>query len=36
VIAFSSLASNLVPDDTNEWGDVYVHDLAATHEPPGN
>lgn len=26
-VAFGSLASNLVPDDTNAEGDVFVHDL---------
>ncbi|MDO9086499.1 MAG: hypothetical protein Q7U53_09860 [Anaerolineaceae bacterium] len=26
-VAFSSLASNLVPDDTNNFSDVFVHDL---------
>jgi Tol biopolymer transport system component len=25
-VAFSSAASNLVPGDTNEWWDVFVHD----------
>jgi hypothetical protein len=27
-VAFDSLASNLVPDDTNEALDVFVHDRA--------
>jgi hypothetical protein len=27
-VAFSSLATNLVPGDTNNWLDVFVHDLA--------
>lgn len=27
-VAFDSLASNLVPNDTNESADVFVHDLA--------
>src|SRR2546426_3324673 len=25
-VAFASYASNLVPGDTNGWGDVFVHD----------
>ncbi|MCK5922840.1 MAG: carboxypeptidase regulatory-like domain-containing protein, partial [Methylococcales bacterium] len=25
-IAFSSSADNLISDDTNEWGDIFVHD----------
>jgi subtilisin family serine protease/Tol biopolymer transport system component len=25
-VAFASSASNLIPDDTNNWGDVFVHD----------
>ncbi|MCS7470455.1 S8 family serine peptidase [Stieleria sp. ICT_E10.1] len=25
-VAFSSWASNLVPGDTNSWGDIFVHD----------
>jgi Tol biopolymer transport system component len=27
-VVFTSNASNLVPDDTNLWGDVFVHNLA--------
>ncbi len=27
VVAFHSLATTLVPDDTNSYGDVFVHDL---------
>jgi hypothetical protein len=26
-VAFSSAATNLVADDTNEWSDVFVHDI---------
>jgi Tol biopolymer transport system component len=26
-VAFQSMASNLVPGDTNDWTDVFVHDL---------
>lgn len=26
-VAFHSQASNLVPNDTNQWADVFVHDL---------
>jgi Tol biopolymer transport system component len=31
-VAFESSASNLVPDDTNDAGDIFVHDL--TGPPP--
>ena len=27
VVAFVSFATNLVPNDTNGWGDAFVHDL---------
>lgn len=27
-VAFTSYASNLVPGDTNDWPDIFVHDLA--------
>jgi hypothetical protein len=29
VVAFLSVATNLVPGDTNQWADAFVHDLAA-------
>jgi len=30
-VAFVSWASNLVPDDTNGWSDVFVHDRQTGH-----
>jgi Tol biopolymer transport system component len=33
-VAFASSADNLVPGDTNGYGDVFVHDRGATAPPP--
>src|SRR6476620_1625446 len=33
-VAFASWASNLVPGDTNGYGDVFVYDVDGTTPPP--
>jgi len=35
-VAFESSASNLVPDDTNDAGDVFVHDRTGAPPPTGS